>query len=801
MRNPVQFASLAAALLLLRLTSHGAQETTPSAEMRAAMADLQRGDFPAAEQKLKAETAAHPNDAWALSLLGATLDNLKRIPEADALHRRAIAKAPHSAEVLNNYAVHLWLSGKEQDAAKVYREIVAIEPGHSNANLQLARMALKGRNGGETLQHLDRLPAGQQQNPQVLLMRLEALYVSGRSAPAGQLNSQLTAMARSNSDLNFALAITLSNAGQFGDAEALFERALAQDPANFNVLYDLGVAATRAGHPARAREVLEAALRQQPQNVDVLYALGCAAHALKQWETAVRLLSQAAKLDAGRADVQKMLAVATGDMGALDDAAAAWDRYLKLAPDDDIGRRERGYTAAQRLHYEDAIEDLEWYAAKHPDDVAGHYELGQAERTTDVAKALKEFDRAVQIDANYVPARTARGSLYYQQGKPEEAVKDLEAAATLRPDDAANLDRLGQVYQALDRTADAVKALRRAAELSPADSKILLHFAHSLAAAGETEESKAVMARFRQLGPEKKTGVRAGFVEYLSLSEEERHADYRARLEKAVQTHPDDAAVRVAYLKLLLHDGEMERTPAAAHAIAALKPGAAVLADAGHALVLAQQYRLAGELLQEAGAAGAGVALDLAVVSFRLGDPAKGLELLDRIPEAGRGGDYYLSRAEMLAASGKEADARHALEEALRAAPEHPDLYRRAAAVLLAKGQAKEACRLLEGAASRVPGNREVLLLRGIAAELAGNTEDAERAIGEIQGRWPEWYLAWSAQGMILAIHGRAEEGRKALATAVQLGASSAESRFPERGVPPDLFRLFFAAPLDSQAP
>src|ERR1044071_1358859 len=110
---------------LLLAASASAQER--SARLEEAMADLQHGNFQAAEPKLRAEVAAHPDDAWALSLLGADLDNLKRSAEADALHRRAIAKAPRSVEVLNNFAAHLWVAGNGSEAAKVYRQILAID--------------------------------------------------------------------------------------------------------------------------------------------------------------------------------------------------------------------------------------------------------------------------------------------------------------------------------------------------------------------------------------------------------------------------------------------------------------------------------------------------------------------------------------------------------------------------------------------------------------------------------------------------------------------------------------------------
>ena len=41
---------------------------------------------------------------------------------------------------------------------------------------------------------------------------------------------------------------------------------------------------------------------------------------------------------------------------------------------------------------EEGIAGLEWFIARHPDDVRGHYQLGQAQRSVDEAKALAHFD-------------------------------------------------------------------------------------------------------------------------------------------------------------------------------------------------------------------------------------------------------------------------------------------------------------------------------------------------------------------------------------------------------------------------
>jgi tetratricopeptide (TPR) repeat protein len=725
----VKIAGLYAAIVLAQGADH-------NAAMRDAIAAMQRGDFQSAERQLRVEVAAHPDDALALSLLGAALDNLKKFPEAAGFHSRAVAKAPRSTDVLTSYAAHLWIAGNAEEARHVYLRVVALDASNSIANLQLARLALKKRNGADALRYLDRLPANQRENPPAHLLRLEALYLSG-------------------------------------------ENALNAYPSNFKVLYDLGVAATYAGHYDRAREVLDAALRRQPRNVDVLYALARADEGLKQWETAVRWLAQAAKLDPRRADVQEMLAVTTTKLGALDDAVAAWDRYLKLEPNNENARRERSYTLAQMGQLEQGIAGLEWFIARHPEDVLGHYELGQAERNHDMAKAFLHFDKALELDPNYAPARTARGSLYYQEGNPAAAVKDLEAAARVRPDDAAGLDRLGQAYQALDRTADAVRVLRQAAELAPGDSKALLHFARALADVGKTEEAKAVMDRFRELGPEKQRSLPAGFVEFLNLTDEQRHADYRARVEKEVRNHPNDAAAQVAWMKLLIEDANWDRVPESARAIAGLKPGVAVLADAGRALLVAKQYGLAREVLKQAAAPAAssdiqpaaGIQLDLAIAVFSGGDAAQALQEMDGIPERARGGDYYLAHAQMLSALSQTEEARAAIDRALRSAPPRADFYLQATAFLTQNNQTPEALRFLDQGARLLPGNREILLLKAGTLELAGQPDDAGHLLSDIRSRWPEWYPAWVVYGIVLKTHNHPDEARRARETAAALGA------------------------------
>ena len=576
---------------------------------------MERGDFALAEQTARGELRLHPQDALAWSVLGASLDKQGKFPEAEDAHRRAVGIASGSADVLNNYGNHQLAAGQPAAARATYQKVLALDAGNLNANVQLARLALSDKDGSEASRYLRQLPAVRQNAPAIAALRLAARSLSGDRAALGE--------ARGNLGLSFTAGVALANAGHFERAEEFLALALGAAPADFNVLFNLGVVATRAGHTERARDVLQAARRQQPQNVDVLYNLAFAERVLQQREAALATLVQAAKLAPRRADVQKLLAITASDLGALEDSAAAWDRYLKLQPDDDAAHRERAFLDVEMGQFERGVAGLQAYGKRHPDDPDGHFELGMAQSKDDAAQALPQFDRALQIQPDFAAARAARGSLYYQMGKPEAALPDLEAAAALRPGDAASLDRLGQTYLALDRPSDAVRVLRRAAELAPDDSKTQLHFARALADAGQAAESKAAMERFRRLGPTTNKAVPAGLVDYLSLTPAQRRADYRARVEKAVREHPEDAAAQVAFLKLRLEDGKTDEAAAAASRIAALKPAAALLVDAARALLESRQFGPAKELLQAAGTSPDGAAAagpELAIAEFQMLD-------------------------------------------------------------------------------------------------------------------------------------------------------------------------------------
>ncbi len=790
-----RYASLlvvAAASTLVPL-AHSADDPA----LREAAAALQRGDPARAESLLREELKTHPHDADVLSMLGMALDARGNLKEADPFYQKALAAAPRSAPVLGRYANHRLAAGDDQGAHDAFERLVALDPGDAYANLGLARLALKNKDADharEALRYLDRLPAAMNGALEIAVPRLIALDRTGDTAAAEALLARISEAAKNDAKLSSSIGWTLARADQFGQAEIFLTQALAGDPSSFQLLYDLGVVSLYAKHYDRAREVLEKAVRQQPKNADALYSLAFVYSSLKQPEAALRLLAEAAKIAPQRADVQRLIAVTTGELQANEDSAAAWDRYAALEPKDDTARRERGFARIHMRQFDAGLADLEWYIARHPDDPVGYYELGLAQSMNDPTKGLSNLDKALQLKADFVEARSARGALYYLQGKPEAAIPDLEAAVKSQPDNGLILDRLGQAYRALDRLDDSIRTLRKASELAPDEPTIVLHLANALAEAGKDSESTALMGRYRQMRP---TQAPRDLMRYLSLTPEQQRADYRVRVEKAVKENPGDANALLHYLKLALEDRQTEQAVSAANSLAALSASPAILADAGRAMLEARQYGAARDLLERAAAASpaAGLELPLAIAAFHSAGASAGLKLMERVPEAARNADYYLALAQMRDAAGREADALSAIDRALAAAPNRVEIYWQKVVFLKREGHVREALDLLDRAAKELPQEPVVPVLRAVLME----SEEGRRLLEEARRRWPEAPSVWVAEGLILAAHGDTVQARRALESAVSLGAQSSEVSAClaslKEGKATDQTRLFFIRP------
>ncbi len=139
-------------------------------------------------------------------------------------------------------------------------------------------------------------------------------------------------------------------------------------------------------------------------------------------------------------------------------------------------------------------------------DPWAHMSLGYLhviDRQTD--RAVAEFNRAIELNANFAEAYGFLGGALAQGGRSEEAIPELERAIRLSPHDPYNayfIHAIGFAHYLEGRYEQAVDWSRRSAQMRPEFISAQRIYCASLAQHGSIDEAKAVMSRIRELQPD-----------------------------------------------------------------------------------------------------------------------------------------------------------------------------------------------------------------------------------------------------------------------------------------------------------
>jgi tetratricopeptide (TPR) repeat protein len=761
-----------------RATPPAAGVSASTASLARAADFLRHGQPQEAEKLLSALVKAEPGSAAAWNLLGAALDEQDKHEQAQVAFDQAARLAPRSASVWNNLGNHYVACGNPAKALDSFRKVLALDPAHPNANLQLARIAVDRKDGAEALRRLAVLPDSESMGAAVALLRARALSMNGRKAESLLILDRLEKSADSPAAW-YSIGLALAEQSEFVRAEALLARAVEAEPANSDFLYSLGLAALRANHPQRAQQVAEAGLRIRPADPEFLFLIGRALAAQKRFDDAILALVQARKLAPGRADILRFLAETSAQAGFVGDAALLFDEYLKLKPGDEFARFQRGMAYASAGKKQEAAKDLEWYASRHPSDPAGHFGLGFSVTTIDPERAFDQLDKAIQLRPNYVEAHAIRGALYQRQGRPAEAVSDLEYVARESPDDVEALDLLGQAFLSLDRPADAAKVLQAAYQRSPDNPKILMHLGNALRNSGREEEGDRLLKKLADVGPDR-VGERLapGTISFLFLSPEEQRARYESNLRSLLKSRGTDYALQSKLARLLMGDGRTEEALSSYRQILAGQADSDVLLGCARELMQFHNYELALQFQRKVIATNPSPAawLDLTVATAGISGPGAALQELHNTPADGRNSDYYLLEAQLLDKLGRMQDAVVSLNHAIDLAPDRADLYQSATMFLFKNRKEQAALGMLELATKRLPDDMDLQLLKAVVLGLSKRVDEARELLGQISRRWPEWSRPYLVRGIIEESNSRSDEALQDIGTAMTLGDRSAEA-------------------------
>ena len=254
--------------------------------------------------------------------------------------------------------------------------------------------------------------------------------------------------------------------------------------------------------------------------------------------------------------------------------------------------RSRIYASAEGV-WRDAV-------ARTPNNPRGYVNLGNAIAHSDPSRRKESqalYRTAVALDSSYAPALYNLGELALIDGQGGDALRLLERAATLSPNDPHVLDRYARALMRGGDLERAIPLLERAASRAPANAEILADLGTAYSSAGRLDEAARRLALSVHLDPSQTATIRSLGAVLVDLG---RAREAVPLLERVVSREPDgrfgQALLSLAYAEA----GRDEDAVNAAVRAANQSNDANVLMLAGQAMLRVNRVNSAEEFLKQA---------------------------------------------------------------------------------------------------------------------------------------------------------------------------------------------------------
>jgi tetratricopeptide (TPR) repeat protein len=467
---------------------------------RTRIADLIRHDqLPAAEQQLWDVLTAHPDEVWALELMGDLRVRQKRNAEAEALFHRVLETDPSRLEAQRSLGALHQSEGKAAEAVAAYEAIVKIAPHNGDADLALATLYEQTGKYQESVAAVERIP-GTSRPPDVLPLLAHDYFELAQPDKVPSLISQVLRLppARQGVALDF-VAVLLHN-GYVQDASKLMAAIRPAKP-GAGYVHVLARVREAEGRKAEARQLLAEALRMQPKSFDILFDCGRVAAEENRWKDSVELLKRADAVKPNDPAVLMKLAVEYMQIGELERARVASKRLYDLEPDNPDAQYIYGRILQETQRFQEILDPLaRKMVAERPNDPHALFLLRMVDYDeANDAESQREFNSSLQFDPKNNDTRYYLAMLDERQGNFDAARNGLEEVVKTDPNHAGAQQELGVIRLRQGDIAGARTALEIALKLRPDVPQTHYQLGLVYARMGMTEQAKTQTEIYHEL--------------------------------------------------------------------------------------------------------------------------------------------------------------------------------------------------------------------------------------------------------------------------------------------------------------
>jgi Tfp pilus assembly protein PilF len=300
------------------------------------------------------------------------------------------------------------------------------------------------------------------------------------------------------------LALLKARQQDYKAAIPLYRKALALDPTRPAVRLNLGLALFKAERLKDAIVEFKA-LRTQAkpdspnaQRLDVL--IGMSYYGLAEYPSAVPYLKAAARRDRQNSPLLLSLAHSCLWSKELQCVMDTYHRILSINAESAEADMLAGEALDEMKDNEGSTKMFRAAVAANPKEPNVHFGLGYLLWTQkQYPEALQQFQAEVENDPNHVQSLVYLGDCYLQLNNPTGARPNLQKALALDPIQwRASLD-LGIIDSDAGRNDEALRELNQAAKLKPDDVNVHWRLGRLLRTMGRKEEAQLELEKARKL--------------------------------------------------------------------------------------------------------------------------------------------------------------------------------------------------------------------------------------------------------------------------------------------------------------
>jgi tetratricopeptide (TPR) repeat protein len=300
--------------------------------------------------------------------------------------------------------------------------------------------------------------------------RALAEFRAGKYAEAATTFATIESAAPGSTDALLYRAKALVHLEDFSAADQALRSYLQAHGNSSDALYMLGFVLNRENHAADSLTIYTQAAAMNPPTSDDLKIVGLDYVLLNDYADAIRWLEKSVAIDGKNKDAWYYLGRAYYTQSQLFKARAAFSTALQLDPRDSKAQNGLGLIfesdaqpAAALDAYRKAIalDEGNPRRSEQPYVNLGSLLLDEGQSQN----AIRPLETAVQLAPDNAYCRMRLGTAYFRVGKMDQAQLQLEKATQLDPENPAAHYQLGKVYKSTDQLDRAKAEFDRTEEL------------------------------------------------------------------------------------------------------------------------------------------------------------------------------------------------------------------------------------------------------------------------------------------------------------------------------------------------